>query len=299
MTDQTKFKIVLGDEVGLKEVCQGFNLGFSDYKYSTLFDPTGMQLFLERSGIEISDCAVMLAPIRGDWQPVGVALLAVEGEESWCGGLAVGRDYRRCGGGEGLMQAIQKQAQARGAQRLQLEVLAENEAARTLYRRLGYVESRELLMWERPHRQGSLPVPFERLQKAIPAQIIADFHGWHDLPPSWQRRASYLRRSHSLMDGYTIPARDGLPVAYVLYHHNLHGRKGRETVHIFDIAVDPRADVTEAGRPLLQALQLTYKNADLLLVNEPADSKLNRIFAALGFYVVDRQYELVRTLGEE
>jgi ribosomal protein S18 acetylase RimI-like enzyme len=299
MTEQTEFKIVLGDEVGLKEVCQGFNLGFSDYKYGTLFDPTGMQLFLERSGVEIADCAVMLARINGDWQPVGVALLAIEGEESWCGGLAVAPGHRRYRGGEGLMRAIQGQARRRGARRLWLEVLAENEPARNLYRRMGYGETRELLMWERSPRQGNLPVPFERLQKAIPAQIIADFHDWHDLPPAWQRRASYLRRAHSLMDGYVIPAQDGLPVAYLLYHHNLHGRNGREVVHIFDVAVDPRANATEAGRALLQALQLTYMNANLLLVNEPADSKLNRIFAALGFYVVDRQYELVRELGEE
>jgi GNAT superfamily N-acetyltransferase len=297
MTEQIEFKIVLGDEVGLKEVCQGFNLGFSDYRYSSLFDPTGMQLFLERSGIEIADCAVMLAPISGGWQSVGVALLAIEGEESWCGGLAVAPDFRRYGGGEKLMRAIQEQAHRRGACRLWLEVLAENEPARNLYRRLGYGETRELLMWERSPRQGNLPVPFDRLQKAIPAQLIADFHDWHDLPPAWQRRASYLRRAHSLMDGYVIPAGDGLPVAYVLYHHNLHGRNGREVVHMFDVAVDPRADVAEAGRALLQALQLTYMDANLLLVNEPADSKMNRIFAALGFSVVDRQYELVLKLG--
>lgn len=299
MREQPEFKIVLGDEVGINDICQGFNLGFSDYKYSTSFDPTGMQLFLERSGVEIADCAVMLAHIDNSWQGVGIALLAIEGEESWCGGLAVAPDFRRLRGAERLMYAIQEQARRRGAARLRLEVLAENEPARALYRRLGYVETRELLMWERSHRQGNLPAPFERLHKANPAHIISDLHHWHDLTPAWQRRAPYLRRAHSLMDGYVIPARDGLPVAYVLYHHNLRGRNGRETVHIFDVAVDPRADVAEAGRPLIQALQLTYMNADLFLINEPADSKLNRIFAALGFYVVDRQYELVRELGEE
>jgi GNAT superfamily N-acetyltransferase len=298
MTNQPELKIVSGDEAGIPKICQAFNLGFSDYKYSTSFDPTGMQLFLERSGIEIANCAVMLAQVDGHWQGVGVALLAIEEEESWCGGLAVAPDFRRRRGAERLMHAIQAQARQCGADRLRLEVLAENEPARALYQRLGYAETHELLMWERSPRQGNLPAPFERLHKANPAHLISDLHQWHDLPPAWQRRASYLRRAHSLMDGYVILAKDGLPVAYVLYHHNLRGRNGRETVHIFDIAVDPRADLIEAGRPLIQALQLTYRNADLFLLNEPADSKLNRIFAALGFYVVDRQYELVRELGE-
>jgi ribosomal protein S18 acetylase RimI-like enzyme len=299
MKNQSELKIVFGDEAGISKVCQGFNRGFSDYKYGSSFDPAGMERFFERSGIEIQDCAVLLARVDRQWQGVGTALISIEGQESWCGGLAVAPAYRRRRGAEGLMRAIQSQACRRGAQRLWLEVLAENEPARALYRRLGYVETRELLMWERSHRQGNLPVPYERLYRATPAQVIADLHGWHDLPPAWQRRASYLRRAHSLMDAYTIPARDGLPVAYVLYHHNLHGRDGREMLHLFDIAVDPRADVTDAGCPLIQALQLTYKNADLLLVNEPADSKLNRVLAALGFHVVDRQYELVRELGEE
>ncbi|MBX2998230.1 MAG: GNAT family N-acetyltransferase [Caldilineaceae bacterium] len=299
MKEQHEFKIVLGNEVGISEICQGFNLGFSDYKYSTSFDPIGMQRFLERSGIEIADCAVMLAHWDDRWRPVGVALLAIEGDESWCGGLAVAPDFRRRRGAERLMHTIQAQARRRGAARLRLEVLAENEPARALYRRLGYVETRELLMWERSTRQGHLPAPFERLHRANPAQIISDLHHWHDLPPAWQRRAPYLRRAHSLMDGDVILAKDALPVAYVLYHHNLRGRNGRETVHIFDIAVDPCADVSEAGHPLIQALQLSYMNADLFLLNEPADSKLNRIFAALGFYVVDRQYELIRELGEE
>ena len=60
--------------------------------------------------------------------------------------------------------------------------------------------------------------------------------------------------------------------------------------------MDPAADLLDAGRPILQALQLTHRDADLLLVNEPADSKLNRIFAALGFYVTDRQYELEKEI---
>lgn len=298
MANQSELKIVPGDEAGIQRICEGFNRGFSDYKYGSSFDVAGMERFFDRSGIEIEDCAALLARVDKQWQGVGTALLTIEGEDSWCGGLAVAPEYRRRRGAEGLMRAIQHRACQRGARRLWLEVLAENEAARALYQRLGYLETRELLMWERSARQGNLPVPYERLQEAVPAHVISDLHHWHDLPPAWQRRASYLRRAHSLMDARTIPAKDGLPVAYVLYHHNLRGRNGREVVHLFDIAVDPRADVTDAGRPLLQALQLTYMNADLLLVNEPADSKLNRILAALGFYVVDRQYEMVLSLQD-
>jgi ribosomal protein S18 acetylase RimI-like enzyme len=241
---------------------------------------------------------VLLPWEDGNWTGAGVALLAFEGKEAWCGGLAVAPEQRRRGAAAQLMQMLQQRAQMQGAATLHLEVLAGNAPARALYARLGYQEVRELLIWERSHRQGTLPIPYERLEPADPTEILANFHHWHDLQPAWQRRFPYLQRIHSLMDGYTISAKDGMPVAYVLYHHRQQGRNSQETVQIFDIAVDPAADTAAAGCSLLQALQLQYMDADLILVNEPADSKFSRILAALGFYVTDRQYELVRQMTE-
>jgi ribosomal protein S18 acetylase RimI-like enzyme len=292
MTDNL-LKIVSGEEAGIERLCEGFNRGFGDYKYGTQFDEAGMERFLARSGVELRDSAVLLALEQGEWRGTGVALLAVEGDEAWCGGLAVAPVYRGRRNGEALMVAIQQQARMRGVRTLWLEVLVENQAARRLYERLGYEVVRELLFWERPTYQGALPVPYERLQESDPVTILEQMHGWHDQPPSWQRREGYLRRSSALMQGFTIPARDGLPVAYALCYHGPDWRSGEEVLHIFDAAVDPTADTVQAGRPLFQALQLKHMEARLTLVNEPAESKLNRIFAALGFYVTDRQYEMV------
>jgi GNAT superfamily N-acetyltransferase len=292
MTD-TPLKIVSGDEAGIERLCQGFNRGFGDYKYGTEFDVAGMERFLARSGVDPVDCAVLLALEEGEWQGAGMALLAVEGVESWCGGVAVAPSYRGRRNGEALMVTIQQQARLRGVRTLSLEVLAENHAARRLYERLGYQEGRELLFWERPSYQGALPVPYERLQETDPLTILDQMYGWHDLPTVWQRRPSFLRRSHPLMEGFTIPARDGRPVAYALCYYGPDWRTGEDILYIFDVAVDPAADTIQAGRPLIQALQLKYMDARLTLLNEPVDSKLNRIFAALGFYVTDRQYEMV------
>lgn len=290
-------QIAYGDETHLAQLCTGYNRGFSDYKYSNTFDLDGLQRFLVRSGIDLASCAVLLAHEQGSWQGAGVALLAMVGAEAWCGGLAVAPEHRRQGAAEALMVAVQQRAGQNGITSLRLEVLSENERARRLYRRLGYREERELLIWERSSRQGPLPLPYERLQTIDPTVILDEMHDWHDLTPAWQRRAHFLRRAASTLEGYFIPARDGLPVAYALCLHNAHGRSG-ETVHLLDIAVDPDADTIEAGRPLIQALQLAYPDATLLLVNEPVDSKLNRIFAALGFVVADRQYEMVLDLAE-
>jgi ribosomal protein S18 acetylase RimI-like enzyme len=290
-------KIVYGGEAGLPALTAGFNRGFRDYKYAAEFDTDRMIHFLHRSGIEAENCAVLLAQEGGHWRGAGVALLALEGDESWCGGLAVASEYRRQGWGRRLMQAIQSKAAEHGARSLLLEVLYGNEAAQQLYRGMGYQFQRELLIWERPARRGTLPVPYERLEPADPRQVIDEYHAWHDLPPCWQRRASFLRRNALDMRAFTISAKDGLPVGYVLFQKGQDPKTGREYVRIFDVATDPAADVLMAGRPLLQALQIKFMDADLILINEPVDSKLNRVFAALGFYVRDRQYEMRLSLS--
>ncbi len=290
-------QIALASAVGLTRLREGFNRGFTDYPYGARFATDGeMARFLERSGMALDDCAVLMAREQGTWRGVGVALLAVDGEEAWCGGLAVAPPHRGQGWGSRLMAAIEGRAAARGASRLRLEVLVWNEAARRMYRRLGYTEWRELLIWERPARQGALPAPYEKLQPADPAEVIRRYHGWHDLPPVWQRRAAYLLRNAPLMEARVILARDGLPVAYALYRRYPVAEERRTVVNILDLAVDPAASLLDAGRPILQALQLTHRDADLLLVNEPADSRLNRILVALNFLVTDRQHELVKEL---
>ena len=117
------FRIVNAAKAGLVALCDGFNRGFSDYKYASYFDPPGMERFLERSAMRLEDCAVMLVEENGVWQGVGAALLAIENDEAWCGGLAVDSSQRRRGGAYGLMQAIHTHALRRGASKMLLEVL--------------------------------------------------------------------------------------------------------------------------------------------------------------------------------
>lgn len=291
---RSETKILSGERAGLFELCRAFNRGFRDYKYSANLDEERMRLFLERSGMDARDCAVLFAYEEGEWRGAGVALLSVDGNEAWCGGLAVAPEYRRQGMARRLMEAIQKRARASGAKTLRLEALSENQAARQLYRNLSYQEHRELLVWERSPRQGALPLPQERLQRGDPEEILTRHYGWHDLRPAWQRSLYVIKRSLPLLEGLVINAKDGEPVAYALIRHN--NQSGAERVHIVDTAVDPAADLLDAARPLYQALQLRYIDATLSLLNEPADSRLNRIFAALDFNVVERQVELERTL---
>ena len=70
--------------------------------------------------------------------PVGFALALALGEEAEIVSLGVLRDYRRCGIGLAILDAVCGEARLRGADRVVLEVASDNAAARALYAGRGF-----------------------------------------------------------------------------------------------------------------------------------------------------------------
>ena len=303
MSDQKQPVIAVGNAVDVELLREGFNRGFADYRYNMQMDPAAARAYMGYAGIAAEDCAVLIAEECGRTHGVGAALLAVRGEDGWCGGLSVAPEYRGHGWGRRLMEAQKRRGQERGLRRIRLEVRTENDHAGAVYRKVGFEPVRELLLWERDPRQGPLPLPFEPLEEGDPARVLQQFYGWHNLRLAWQRRKTNLLNYVAQRNcvGLTIPARDGAPVAYAIAELTPRSRpqppgQAEMRLQIIDIAVDPAAELHDAARPLVQALQLRYVDALLTLYNEPADSRLNPIFASFGFRVYDRQYEMVLDL---
>jgi ribosomal protein S18 acetylase RimI-like enzyme len=286
-------RVISAQGKDMMQLALGFNRGSRDGKYTAHHTPSSMKQFLRKFGILPEDCALLQVFMQEEWTAVGAGLMAVDGDEAWCTGLAVDPEFRGDGGGKRLMLHLHEQARSRGVRHIWLEVLPENEAARRLYAGLGYQEQRELLIWERFAHQGELPAPRESLTAAKPAAILRAYAGWNELRPAWQRRPTYLRHFVPRMVAYTLPAKNGQPVAYALCAKQLFFIEGHETLNIFDLGVDPQVDFLEAAQSLLHALQRHYMQAHLLLINEPIESRFNQIFAALNFTVIDRQHEMV------
>ncbi len=299
MSDQKQPLIASGAAVDVELLREGFNRGFADYRYNLQMDAAAARTYMRYAGIAVDDCAVLIADENGRPRGVGAALLAVRGDEGWCGGLSVAPAYRGQGWGRRLMEQLKVRALERGLRRVRLEVRTENEHALMVYRQVGYESVRELLLWERDPRQGPLPLPFEPLEESDPARTLQQCHGWHDQRMAWQRNQSSLLKTVALRRCvcHTIPAKDGAPVAYAIVELMQRSRpqppgQPDMRLQILDIAVDPDAELLDAARPLVQALQLRYVDALVTLFNEPADSRLNPIFASFGFRVYDRQCEL-------
>lgn len=288
-------KIVSGAAVDLDTLRTGFNRGFSDYKYGTQFDHAGFERFLNRAGIDPARSAVLLAQEDGVWQGAGVALLALDENEGWCGGLAVSPEYRGQGAARGLMDAIEAAARQAAIEQLWLEVLDWNEAAYRLYQRLGYRTVRKLLIWERPPGPVTA-LPGETLRALTVPALLDEMARWSRPRPAWQRRLNYLRRLSTGVHGYALLGSNGMPAVVGLCQHNLHGRTG-ESLHLLDLAAAPGEEMPTKVNAFLAALALQYPEARMLLVNEPAESRLNTVLESQGFQITDQQFEMVMDLS--
>ncbi|HEY80961.1 MAG TPA: GNAT family N-acetyltransferase, partial [Caldilineae bacterium] len=259
------------------------NASYDDYATPIRFRPHQFDFFIHAHDILLSQSLVAQA---GD-VPIGVVLLARREERGWVAGLGVAPEHRGRGVARALMSNVMEHARTLGLQRLQLEVLSDNAHARKLYEDLGWQLGRELLVWERDEEQGPLPIHRERAVKIEPSPLLEGyFDAWHETRPCWQReKATLLRYAEAGMQGWAI-VRNETPVAYVL---GFPPRQGR--MHLLDVAVDPEVGYKSAGRAMIQNLHGMFKTTTQL-PNEPVDSQLNFLFAAMAYHVVLRQNEM-------
>ncbi len=269
------------------QLAQLLNACYQDYITSIHFQADQFDFFV-RSHDALLDQSLVATE---DGEPIGLVLLARRGERGWISGLGVKPDHRRQGVARALMAQVTDNARNLGIRHLQLEVHSNNQPAINLYTDLGWQMGRELLVWERPEFQGPLPIHRERAVEMEPDFLLENyFDAWHQEPPCWQREKQTLLHYIDIgMLGWAIVRDDG-PVAYMLAFLPHEGR-----MPLMDVAVDPAVGYKSAGRAMLQNLHLMFKTTPQL-PNEPVDSPLNFLFAAMAYQVVLRQNEMTLDL---
>ena len=259
------------------------NASYGDYATPIRFRPDQFDFFVRAHDIVLERSLVAQA----DGAPIGMVLLGQRDERGWVAGLGVEPSHRKQGVARALMEGVMDNARKLGLKRLQLEVLSDNARARSLYQDLGWQLGRELLVWEREEAQGPLPIHRERAVVMDPGHLLETyFDAWHEVAPCWQReKATLARYMDAGMQGWAI-VRDQGPVAYVL---GFPPRQRR--MHLMDVAVDPAVGYKSAGRAMIQNLHGMFRTTTQL-PNEPVESQLNFLFAAMAYHVVLRQHEM-------
>ena len=141
-------RLVPASELPLAELAELFTAGYQDYFVPVHVDEAAFAFMVDAWDIDLARSRVAL---EGE-ERLGLANLAIRGDRSWIGGIAVVPVARRRGIGRALMEAVL--AEATGS--VTLEVLEQNEPAIALYRSLGFEPTRLLEMWS---LTGDVPPP--------------------------------------------------------------------------------------------------------------------------------------------
>jgi GNAT superfamily N-acetyltransferase len=216
--------------------------------------------FMERSFDTDLDASIVA---YRDGAPIGLANLAIRGEDGWVGGVGVASRARRGGVGRILMDALHERARARGLKRVWLEVIVENAAAFALYEKLGYRTVQDLEVWTLPGTDDEPPgreVPALEARALIPVK--------HE---PWQRADGTLANYDDVRGWIT----DSGAMLFC----------ERASAQLQQYTGDPE--------PLIRALR-TFK--DVYILNLPAGDPAAEALRALGGTVVVRQHEMVLDL---
>ncbi|WP_214742298.1 GNAT family N-acetyltransferase [Exiguobacterium sp. s48] len=192
----------------LQDLYRAFMTGFSDYIIPFQFDEqTFEDIFLVRDQNQPSRSIVAY---DGE-TPVGVVLSGIAYLDSkWqtrCGGLAVAPHVRKLGVATELMQRFE--AEAKGTRLL--EVIQGNVAALSLYQRLGYKTTREILYFQAVSLETTANMTSEPIQTLFDEVYPAANH-----VPIWQRDVRLTQQAAEL-----VKVVEGNRIGFLLYRDHV------------------------------------------------------------------------------
>src|SRR5689334_21906148 len=185
---QVEPQFVPASSYTLDALAEVFTRSFEAYFYP---GTTTAATLAARARIENLDLHHSLVMRIGD-EPAGIALLGLRGDRAWCGGFGVMLPFRGRGLAHQLAAAMIEQAREARARQLGLEVLTRNERAIKAYKRAGFQQRRDLLIfeWRRPEEQPEPRTP-NLVSPAVtvvePAMLLAHFQALHPVTAAWQR----------------------------------------------------------------------------------------------------------------
>jgi ribosomal protein S18 acetylase RimI-like enzyme len=258
---------------------------FSDYQVPMQVSREQFAQRLARDGVQLQLSAAAFDNERmlgfyinglGEWQGELTAYDA---------GTGVIPQYRKRGIAKDLFSFLLPRLNERSVSRYLLEVFTSNEPAVSLYRKLGFVETRCLAAF-----RASEPVKSVAPETSIRRLERADwplFRSFWDGYPSWQNSSAAVERSadqRTIVGAFEGESCIGYGVVF------------RPAATLMQLAVAPSHRRKGIGTAIMVMLQ--NEVAEPLQVNN-IDEELKGtcgFYEALGFKVLLRQFEMVKTL---
>ena len=197
--------------------------------------------------------------VDGD-QILGLAMLGVRPGRTWTTRLGVLPIKRRRGVGEALMRALLDATEQLKIDCTCLEVIKHNTPAHTLFQKLGFIETRELLILRRPPGPpGEVPAAEVSWLDRAAAVALLDTR---PTSPAWTNETSSLSHLGHIA-GLTLRLPDGATGWLVFEHQTL--------ILSHFIMQTSQGDSVAVGRALLAHVYQRYPDLDTHTENIPVD----------------------------
>ncbi len=284
LDDNAHFSIELKPATAftLAELTETYNQARMDYIVPMPMNVARMREYIHKYDVQLEHSVVAVV---GEHR-VGIAMLGVRPRRAWITRLGVIPVARRHGAGRQMMTYLLARARDVGAAYVVLEVIKNNEPAHRLFRKLGFRETRELLIMRRP------PGPPAQDVGSYAAHMVGE-----EMALTWLRRRreqpSWLDDFPSLIKvGGLAGVRVELPEGewgWLVYHST--------TFQLSYLVLQTEAgDPARVSKALLHALHIRHPAHDTKTENVPLDAIHLPSMRAMGYLESFRRIEMRRTL---
>lgn len=272
-------RLVPANQYTIEELTNAYNETRVDYMVPMPMNPARLASYVKTYDVDMDRSWVA---VDGS-QILGLAMLGVRPGRTWITRLGVLPFRRRKGTGETLTHALIEATQALGRPLTILEVIKGNTPAHQLFLKVGFRQTRELLVLRRPPGLPLLDPPGKATW--IEKEESLDLLCQHPVRPAWTNELESFINSADVQglrvtlgngdSGWMIFRRE----RYLLSHFVLHTDTG-----------DPQA----VGLGLIGQLYNRFPQIDTYIENMPVDDPHYPVLQRLGFMEVFRRIEMSR-----
>jgi ribosomal protein S18 acetylase RimI-like enzyme len=227
-----------------------------------------------------------MVALNSSQSPTGLVMIGVRADHAWITRLGVLPDQRRHKLGQGLMEISLNHLRNNNIQRVQLEVIKGNEPAYRLFLKLGFIESRELLVIRRaPKPVNTDLLPAQSVVTALDLETIARCLEDRDTQSAWTEETASLLNTQALKGiGIKLPSGE---VGWLIYQ-----LAAFELTHI---VLKPGTS-TDMMSALIYQLHKQHPMHDTKIENIPRDDPAWPLFQKLGYLEVFSRIEMHQNL---
>jgi len=263
-------------EVDFETIARVFTAGYEGYLVPVSLNGEQVQAFMTRYNIDRTSSQMAYR----DDKPVGIGFLGKRGKQAWVGGIGIPKVFRRRGIGEHIMNKLTDVARSAGITEIHLEFIIGNDAAQSLYEKLGYEIKRKLLIIE-SQTPPTLDTDLYTIEETTIEEALGYYGEFHRLRQAWQRQPESLRGYAPNAKGW-LAQRGGKTQGYII------GIPKEPNFSLFDIAC-----ASGESNSLIALLAHVHQpDTTVRLVNLADNDPVWQVLSGLGYQETMAQYEM-------